>query len=809
MDFSKMPKDGRIYGTVIDSMNNVPLEYATISMKHLKDSTQLSGGIADDKGKFDISGLMYGPWEVTISFMGYEDKVIDRVRVMPQNNIVDLGRIMVIQSAEQIDEVEIINEKPIIEMNVDKKVFNVDKNITTTGGGAEEVLNNVPGVEVDMDGQITLRGNSNVTVLIDGKPSTLTGGSRQAILDQIPADAIESIEIITNPSAKYDPDGMSGIINIVLKKNKLQGVNGSVSTNYGIPTRTDEIDTRGMYSGNASINYRNNKWNLYSNYSYRQNNMWREGTNYRELMNTDSANILSQESLGDRLRESHTIKAGADYSFTPKSTLIMSGTFNTKNRGGSGTEDFLTYSDNVFIDYYDRTNNETDQGYSYDATLGYEQVFKTPKQKLTTYFNYSYGIGEEVESVSQNYYNLDGSVNDAFNPYFQDQTNDDYNVNILHSLDYVHPTKTGKIEMGMKYTGRIIDQNYKFFYDSTGTQTMLENDFLSNHFNYDEKIMAAYGIYSSKFKKFEYQFGLRAEQALTTSLLTETNESFNNDYFSLYPSGHITYKPGKGNEFAVSYSRRVNRPGFWSLNPFVDYSDPNNIRTGNPFLRPEYINSYELIYTKYIGRNSITASVYHKQTYDMIQRIVTVDSAGVSTLSWTNYAGAENTGVEVIFMASPTKWLRMNGSFNIYQNKVDGSNLDQDFSNTAFNNFGRLSMTIKPIDNLDIQLSGFYRGRMEFAIGHMDPMYSMDLAFKYYMLDRKLDASLRIGDVFNTRQFSIHTADTYFMRDIYRKRQSRLVQVGLSYRFGKMQMSKRRGGPRNNNGMDGGDGGVM
>ncbi len=802
-DWSKMPKNGRVFGRIMDANLNEALSFATISLSHLKDSTIVTGGIANERGWVDIEGLTYGPWKMTVSFIGYEDKELPMFILNPRQSTKDLGVIEVSPSSETLEEVNIVAERSLVEIKIDKKVIDVSKDLTNIGGSAEEVLQNMPGVEVDMDGNISLRGNTNVTVLIDGKPSSLTGGSRKAVISQIPADAIEKVEIITNPSAKYDPDGMSGILNIILKKNKLKGFSGNVAANYGFNDN---------YNGNAGLNYRNKKWNLYSNYAYRRSDRFRVVTSDRALYLGDSTSTLDQDTDGSSVKENHTISAGVDYNLTPKSVLSVSGNMNLRDELSNEVVDFRNFNNSNTLDnFYQRFNDGLGNAFSYTGNVAYDLEMKKEGRKLSTYANYSLREGEGDDVYRELYLNLDGTEDYALIPYFQNQQRTESITNLLYALDYTHSMKKdAKFETGVKYTGRLIGQDMKLFEDTLDIDNPVLDENQSNNFEYNEQVMAAYGTYGRSYKKFEYQVGLRAEAVLTNSKLVTSNEDFENNYNSLYPSAHVSYKASVKNTFSLSYSRRVNRPGYHSLNPFRDVSDPFNVRTGNPFLRPEYINSYELGYIRYFEKGMISASAYYKTTTEMIQRLKQVDSSGVSTLTWANYSGQENIGVEMNLNVSPVKWLRLNGSFNIYQNKVDAGNLETttDMSNTALGYFGRVSASYIPNKKLSVQLSGFYRGRRIFAIGYMDPMLGMDLGARYQLIDKKLSVNIKLKDMFDTRQFQIHMEEPTYRQDLLWDWQSRFLFVGLDYRFGNMKVQKKR--RRNMAPSDmGGGGGMM
>ena len=390
------PAIGKIKGTILDYKSKAPVEFATIALYKRKDSTLVTGTVASDKGLFALSEIGFGRYFMKINFIGYKQIIIDTIRIMPASNDVNLGTVLLHSNAEQLGEVEVSAEKAMVEINIDKKVFNVEKSIVSNGGSATDVLQQIPSVSVDIDGNVSLRGSANVTVLVDGRPSSITGSSRAAILQQIPASSIESIELITNPSAKYDPDGMSGIINIVMKKNKLNGFNGSVTVGVGTNTK---------YNAQANVSYRNSKMNVYANYGYRYGN--RSGSGYSIRQNTfaDTSYFVNSQQRQNRINESHNVKAGFDFYLNDKNTLGMFVMYNKSNNQYNQPWNYWEEDkNNVTSGTYLKQETGSEPSSSTDYNLNYRRTFKKPKEELNFDATFSSGAADELTTLTNSYY---------------------------------------------------------------------------------------------------------------------------------------------------------------------------------------------------------------------------------------------------------------------------------------------------------------------------------------------------------------------------------------------------------------------
>ena len=771
------PGVGTIIGKVQDEVTEKPIEFATIGLKSQRKDMIVNGTVTDQNGKFTIDKIQPGKYLVIISFIGYKDYQSDTIRINQKNNVVDLGTIKLASSSVEYKEFTVTGEKKLLETSIDKKVFNVSQNISSEGGSAIEVLEKVPSIEVDIEGNVSLRGNSNVRILIDGRPSGLTGSSKQAVLEQIPASSIESIEIVTNPSAKYDPEGMVGIINVVLKKDKRTGTNGNINLSVG---------TRDQYNFNFGINNRNAKTNLFANYSYRESNRWYSGETYRKLFNNDTTNYLDQLSDGRHSGSGHMVKLGCDFYINEKTTVGISV---TQNISGSSSKDINYYHEynnvNIYEEWRHRYVREDEDETNTDINLYYQKWFTSRKENLMVDFNFS--TNKENEKDIFNEYDVDqfGVSFDSLPDMQNNYQDEGYMVGSLR-IDYVKPFKEKrKLETGYDGRFRIIDNNFKSETYSYSFNEFQNDVNLSNNFIYTEEIHALYATYTDHIFGLDFQAGLRAEQAFTTSELRNTNDTYKNDYFSLFPTLHVTKELENNQDLQFSYSRRINRPRVRSLNPFTDYDDPLNLRIGNPYLNPEYINSYEVSYYKEWGKTQLISSIYYKRVYDVINRYKTVDTNGVSTTTYANMSTATSYGFEFIFISNLTKWWNINTSANLYRNITDAENLESDLNADAYAMFGKLNSTMNLKYNIQFQVSGMYRSPRVFPQGEMKAMYFMDMALKKSFFDKKFFVTLRMSDVLNTRRFEYISEGFNFYQESLRQRQSQFIYLNLSYRFGK------------------------
>jgi len=806
------PKIGTLTGNVKSASNKEPVAYAKVYLLNVKDSSVVTGGLADSTGHFLIEEIQVGPYIAKINSFGFESYFIDSLFFSPRAPKIDLGLIYMSQNDTLLDGVDIVVERNDITAQIDKKVFNMDKQLTSQGGTALDALQNVPSVTIDVDGNISLRGNANVTILIDGRPSTITGSGRQGALSSIPASSIESIEIITNPSAKYDPDGMSGIINIVLKKNKMKGFNGSIDLSIENGLHPDSLDTYSQFLGfnyNASFNlaYRNKYFNLYGTYSAN----WYEG--YRNFFQTNETfyngiyDELRQERTGTHLRQGQLVKIGTDFYINPKNTIGFSVNGNLGNEDRTGNQYYYASDSVTRYDVWQRLSNDPGNRFGLDANLFYAKKFDVPEHKLD--FNTQYSRGQSAEEGFYIENNYDPVNMNLLIPGSLDQfvSTIDGNAITTIQLDYYKPlmfTKLlqdsteqknpAKIETGAKTTIRQVSQDY---YQETFN---IADTALNNNFDFTEQVHAAYAIFGQEFKpnnkafaSFKYQIGLRGEMVFITSKVDKDPIVYKNNYYSLYPSVHIVKPLSITKEISLSYSRRVNRPGLHSLNPFSKYSDPLNLQVGNPELNPEYINSMELGFATYGKKLTLTSSLYYRYMTDMIQRVKDVDSNGVSTITWSNVDEGHFYGLEIMTIYKPVKWWRIMLSFNFSQTFINSSSGESALNNSGYSWSSNMTQTFTFTKGWTSQLTGFYRSPMILTQGRSQPMYSLDIAIKKTFLKDKMYVNFKIADMFNTRQFGYSTfQEGVFTSTGIWKHQSRRFMVTIGYVFGNQDPDRKR-----------------
>lgn len=781
-----------ITGIVVDKDNGSPMQFVNVVVLNAADSSIVTGSLSDENGAFRLQGLVKGAYLVRFKFIGYDELYLPQ-EILGTERQIELGVIEIKPSALTTSDVVIEVERPLMETSIDKRIYNVDEDLAAKGGTAEDVLQNVPSIEIDQDGNISLRGNANVIILIDGRPSTLSGSSRAAILNSIPAESIERIEIVTNPSAKYDPDGMTGIINIVLKKNKLRGLNGNLSISRG---------TGNSNTASIGLNYRTSKFNVYVNYSHRNTEGFRNFYSYRERQLDGDLEIFDQVRLGRDLNSGNTLKTGLDFNVKDGQTWGVSMTYGNSSRGRLGLLEntMSTNLNGTRVWYRNATENTTSQ--SFDLNTNYQWMFKEKKGELMFDINYSRSAGLMIGDYDE--YGFSGADQGS---YYTERLNNPESGSILTaSLDIVNRFPGNmQIEYGLKAIvnsndrtqyREIYDFNDAFFFPDLG---------INNEFRLVEQIYSAYGIFAQKLDKVHYQIGMRLEQALVRPELLTTNEQFKNDYFSFFPSVHVVFPLKDKQDMFISYSRRINRPGMGSLNPFVEFTDPFNIRFGNPSLRPEYTNSFELGYNREFQKLSWNNTVYYRHSTDVIQRILLFDDQGRGAVTWDNLDQTINWGYEGVAIYKVNKWWRNVISVNVYQ-------LYLITTNPLLNNNSGINWNAKITSSFDlwnksaaIQINGRYTAPRVVPQGFVQPGPAIDISFQKSFFDRKLDLTIRVSDIFDWQQFYIETNAPGVYQERIFKWETRRLFLTLNYNFGRLQAGKEQRRRPSNGGGGGGD----
>lgn len=785
---------GKISGKLIEEQTKETVPFATAMVLDKKTKAMVRSVQSDIDGNFIITNLPKGIFTFKVSFLGLQTMVRDSVAITDQVIDINFGTIKMKPSkGNTLNEVTISAPKTTMQMGIDKKVFSVDQSLVSEGGSASDLLENVPSVQTDIDGNVSLRGSSGVKVLIDGKPSLIAGGSVAQILQSIPASSIESVELITNPSAKYDAEGQSGIINIVLKRNKKLGFNGSVALTAG---------SRESYNGNTSLSFQNKKINLYGNYSYRNGNRLGGGYNNISYFNTQNLTAFANQNTDSRSSDAgHNVKAGIDYFLAEKSILSFSTGFNVRE---NNRNEFLAI--NQFnaalnpLELSNRTNTNNGNGDSYDLNLDFTQKFKKPKEELSLSIGYSEGNNDNLQVYNTKIYNQNGTI---VNPLAAIQRNNGIGLNRNYNvqLDYNLPIgNLGKIEAGYKSQIRIGENNKSADVFNTNTN-QYDFDFTqSNDFASKDQVHAIYTNYQNQIKNFGYQLGLRAENASLNTELGAYNISNNLSYTPgkvaytrLYPSIFLSQKLAAEQQIQLSYSRRVNRPRPWDTNPFLDVADPLNYRQGNPNLKPEDVHAFELGYSKYWTKFSLTSSLYLRQTNDVIQRIRTEpDANGTTTSTPQNLTRNVSSGIELIGKYDVVKAWSFTANVNLYQSKIKGVPAFGIVENAGFSYNANLTNNFLLPHGITLQIKGDYRSKEVMAQGKRNAMYGMDAGAKYDFNKKKSSLSLNIRDVFASRRWTSTTTGNTSIVDFSRYMQGTMANLTFSYRFGKSDFSFKK-----------------
>ena len=787
---------GKIEGKVIDRAMESPLEFATVSVLSPADSTIITGEITDLDGNFSVE-VPFGSYVLKVEFIGYraDFRVIELNRQSP---VMALGSIGLNSNAEMLAEVEVRAEKSQLQMGLDKKVFNVGKDLANTSGTASEILDNIPSVTVDVEGNVSLRGSEGVRILVDGKPSGLVGVRGSDGLRSLPSNLIDRVEIITNPSARYEAEGMTGIINIILKKDRRKGMNGSFDLTTGWPHR---------HGAAINMNFRRKKINFFTNYGFRWDQAPGFFDRYQEFYNEDNTTFVDQDATRQRGGWSHNVRAGADYFFSEKSILTGSFLYRISHDDNIST---ITYRD--YVDFFPenltgitiREQDEVEEEPNLEYALNYRRDFKKKDQQFKATLQYR----ESTESEAADY--LETEYSAEFSPtgttLDQRSDNNEGEKSLLLQADYVHPFgKEGKFEIGYRGSFRGIDN--KYLVEEFADDVWQRIDRLSNNFNYDENINAAYAIFGNKIDKFSFQAGLRFEHSEVLTELLETGERNDRTYTNLFPSLFLGYEFNEGSSIQLSYSKRISRPRFWDLNPFFTFADARNIFSGNPNVDPEFTDSYEIGYLRFWDKASITSSIYYRHTTGVIQRIQTLleeDGNLITLRRPENLATEDSYGLEFILSYDPTDWWRMNGNFNFFRAITDGTNFGEGFEATATTMSGRFNSRVTFWKAVDFQLSFSYRAPRTTTQGKRRSSYSLDFGISKDIMSKKATLTLSGRDMLNTRiRRSITFGDNFYSTDRF---QWRARQLTLTFNY-RLNQQKKRGGGRRGGGDYGGGGG--
>ncbi len=846
---SKAMAIGRFSGKVKDAQTNEAMEYASVQLWiSSKDSLSqepkqvlIAGMLTDNLGEFSLEHLpLMGNFTLKISALGYtafEQKVKFDIDFKAMQNSgdrsqlaekadKDLGNIKLQVNTKLLKEVTVEAEKSMYQMRVDRKVFNVEKNSISAGGSAQDVMRSIPAVQIDVDGNVTLR-NSTPQIFVDGKPTTLT-------LEQIPADDIQSIEIITNPSAKFDAgDSNSGILNIVMKKNKKPGYNGNLRVGAG---------TRLKYVFGGDINIKEGKLNFFAS-----GNFVKRLTNPTTTTLRDSKQgLTSIHQNGKTLQENQFNhgRFGLDYFINNRNTLSISETIvDGKMSVNDNTQNDSLFNNTLFSSY-DRISSSKNAFQNYGTQVSFKHLFPEAGRELTADINYnSPKNSNRATYETQNFF---ADETPKGSQLLQKTEGGGYNKLVVGQIDFVNPfSEKSKMEAGARVSVRNFKNettNY-FFVDSLNDFVLLPT--VSNKYAFNDKVYAAYGTYANSFKKLLYQLGLRIESSDYTGKLPDRNTEFRIQYpLSLFPSAFITYNLPKNQDLQLSYARKISRPNFFQLMPFADFNDPQNISIGNAALKPEFTNTLNFDYQKITEKGySFMASAYYKYTSNIITRYQYRDlgANGIDSAIYNTYLNANSSqsyGLELTAKTPVTKWWEIITNLNVYNASIDGSNISSNLTAERISAFGKMNWNFVLPKNVSIQVSGEYQSKTVLPVGgssggntlggggrgmggggfggprdqqlsssqgYINPNYSVDAAIKWDFVKNVATLSVNVSDIFKTKRYSSFSETPYFTQDYLRTRDQQVIRVNLSFRFGKMDASlfKRKNNRVESEGMQG------
>jgi len=790
MDPAKAPKIGEVYGTVVDSVSGVPIPYASISIVNSRSNTILTGGITDDEGAFHVKEIALGRHKIVVQYIGYEKKELGPYNFLPfgkNQTEYNLDKISMSQTTLQMEGVEVEGERPLFVQTAEKRVFNVEKNSLSTGGSAIDALRQVPGVEVDPDDNISLRGNTKVNLMIDGKPSSIAGGDIKSLLQSVPASNIADIEVMTNPGAKYDPEGMAGIINIVLKENRFAGLNGNVNSGG---------DTQGGTNFSGQVNFRNTKFNSFINLGLNDRVWNSDGTSYRKMEFQEFENILNQSYDSKSNGPNLFVKTGGEYFIDPTQSLGLS--FTVSDGKKYRDNDNYTYDKGPGESRYIRVSDSDGDRGGYDFNLNYDKKFKDPKHKLTSYLRLSDGVNQGADE----YKNTEWK---DFEDFFEDADEarngqDGSNKGFDFQVDYVRPFESGsKLELG--FSSKNNDRNDKQtaeVFDYSLNQFVNDNEF-SNDFNFNETVNAAYLQYGGSYWFIGYNAGLRYEMVNMASDLKSNPEVFKKDYNSFYPSLSFTLGAPQFIQLQASYSRRVRRPKGRQL---ISRQDERNYRSGNPFLDPEYTDSYEINFSRFSRGLSLSFGTYYRNTTDEITRHKEVNQDGTSLATYENIGSKQTKGFEYNIVGSLGKKMRLIFGGNTYWDDVNTDLYGDVYDKTSRTNNFRVTSTYNVLPQTELSFFMFHQPKKSIPIGTFNAMTWSSVSVKQKLMDERLNLTLNVSDPFAMSGFGFSLQNDSWVQESIRNFSSRTVRLTLEYRFGKMEDKSRFSRQRRQGGMD-------
>ena len=770
--FSQQDKS-TLFGVITDKGSKNPIELANIELLNASDSAVIAGAITDTKGKFSIDQVKTGNYLLRYSFIGYERSVMS-VTITGKPRI-NLGTIELSILSKPMNNVTVTATRSLLNTSIDRKSYDVTKDIMAQSGTASDVLKNIPSVEVDIEGNVSLRGSGDVMILINGRTSPLLGKLNKAeVLQQFPANTIERIEVITNPSARYKPDGTSGIINIVLKKSVKGGWNGSVTANAGNLDR---------YNGSTTLNYKPGKLNIFGNYGIRQDSRKRTNEISRESFDATTrktSSYYAETGVSYARPLTHLATLGATYSPNKNNSFGISGNYSNRDQVKNDmTHKFFYDKNHAVITNLDRLRYDPESEKEKDATAFWEHNF--PGEDHTLRIEFTVASSKEVEDNHyQNVYRFPGS-NSTFDNTLIGQGDNQQQV----TIDYSHTlSESSKLEVG--YSGAFNQQDFNFYgeyYDPSIAKFVMDK-IKTNRFLFNQTIHGLYGTYQKSYEKFSYSVGLRLEESIIKGKQVTKDTLISNDYLKLYPTIHFAYQLKTG-QLQLNYSRRVHRPEGDDINPFPEYQDPYNIRAGNAKLLPEIIHSVEFGY-KWQDKNfSFVPSLYYRYKQNGFTQVTVPLSDSVLLSTQQNLSNDQSAGLELIFSAKAGKVFSSNLSTNFFYNQINATNLGYFDKKTILSFSTNFNSTLSFTPNTMVQISANYRSARLTPQGKNYPSFVLNMGMRQDLFKKKVSVLLAVSDILRTLQQKSELNTAYIQQTSMNRRDAQIMYLGISYRFGK------------------------
>lgn len=755
-------QDLTLTGKLIDGTTNKPIEFAQVAIFEKEDSPQpITYSDTDLDGKFTLK-VKPGTYTLKAFFIGYSDFELNGVDIKSST---DLGALALQSENQNLEEVVVETSKLPVRTSMEGITITPENNLANTGGTLLDILRNTPSISVAEDGSISLRGSTGTNILINGRNSSLTQN-----LDQLPASAVEEIRVINNPNARYDAEAEAGVIDIILKKGEELGTHGGLEATYGTRSRTNL---------GARINRRGVRWNTFAGYNYRD---WKDvGTRTSTRVLFEEEETLRQTTDNSRRNAGHNFNMGADYYFG-NSVISYEGVFQSSLDRQTNTlfaELERPGLEGGSFDYV-RRNDETESDDGFDNALIFDHNFGEKGHTLRATISHSYRNQFKTQNIS--------IFNGTLNPLPENQTGreraftDEVRNISVAQVDYVRPLDEAKLELGLKSTIREFDNDYRYLRFQEGSQDFVEDPAISNRFIYQDQIHAGYGVYSGKKNKLEYALGLRGEYTRVDTYLANTGEENVQDYFNLFPSVQGLYNLNETHALKFTYSRRIDRPTAWRLNPFPDITDSLNVRRGNPDLQPELINSFEFGHLANFKKSSLTTNLFYRQVNGQLDFITIVED-GISYSQPDNLLSSESYGVELIGTSEVNDWYSMNGSFTLFRIVVDGSNISEEFTNSGFSWNVKWTQDFKLPKGFNFQIAANYEAPEIEAQGRDLAQYFVDMSLQKGFLKDKGNLTLSVRDVFDTRRFAGNALTNTFSQEFTSKQETRIVLLSARYSF--------------------------